>query len=111
MSEEISREEIAALLASGSEEMTREPCEDAISRRAAIDAVNIGNLHPGIVGALQSILADLPSVTPKQMTGSWINIGFFLSDGYRCSECFYTNYGKKTNYCPNCGAKMEEMKE
>ena len=42
------------------------PCEDCISRQAAIDAVNIGNLHPGIVGALQSILADLPPVTPKQ---------------------------------------------
>lgn len=42
-----------------------QPCEDAISRQAAIDAVNTGNLHPGIVEALQSILADLPPVTPQ----------------------------------------------
>ena len=31
-------------------------------------------------------------------------------DGYRCSECNELVYGK-TNYCPNCGAKMDEAEE
>ena len=44
----------------------QEPCDDCISRQAALDAVNIGNLHPGIVEALQSILAELPPVIPQQ---------------------------------------------
>ena len=51
-------------------------------------------------------LKKLPSVTPKQKRGKWIN-------GY-CSECgkhapFWamasTYY--KSSFCPNCGAKMD----
>ena len=38
---------------------------DLISRQAAIDAVDIGNLHRGIVDALQSIISDLPSAEPE----------------------------------------------
>jgi len=45
--------------------LEQKPCGDTISRQVAIDAVNINNLHPGIVGALQSILAELPPVTPQ----------------------------------------------
>lgn len=26
--------------------------------------------------------------------------------GYKCSRCGYENSSKKTNYCPDCGAKM-----
>ena len=26
---------------------------------------------------------------------------------YKCSECGYSNGRKQSNYCPNCGAKME----
>jgi Zn finger protein HypA/HybF involved in hydrogenase expression len=78
--------------------------DEAISRRAAIDAVNIGNLHPGIVGALQSILAELPPVTPKQRTGHWIECEEEVK--CFCSECKeISDY--PTQFCPNCGAKME----
>lgn len=40
---------------------------------------------------------------------------FWVSDGYtwRCSECGKTYWGRLAqpwNYCPNCGAKVEEKK-
>lgn len=34
---------------------------DYISREAAIDAVDVGNLHRGIINALQAIISDIPS--------------------------------------------------
>lgn len=43
--------------------------------------------------------------------GRWI----WDDEGYHCSECFYHAYGETVevmsnnwNYCPNCGAKMDE---
>ncbi len=84
----------------------QQPCDVAISKQAAINAVNIGNLNPGIVEALQSILAELPPVTPKQKTGRWIQVE---NNKCKCSECdiihFIAMYphGRK-NYCPNCGS-------
>lgn len=39
--------------------------DDTIYRQAAIDAVDIGNLHRGIVDALQNILSELPSAQPE----------------------------------------------
>lgn len=59
---------------------------------------------------------ELPSVQPKEKTGQWIDntVAFYRE----CSECgalvtnrmekiFLHLEGKKLNYCPNCGAKME----
>ena len=68
MSEEISREEIAALLARESEEMTREPCEDAISIQVVIEWLkdkDIIKLSSQEETARKELKA-LPSVTPKQ---------------------------------------------
>lgn len=46
---------------------------------------------------------DMPSVTPQEpKTGHWID----SSNGWMCSECNKDNTFD-TNYCPNCGAKME----
>lgn len=44
--------------------------------------------------------------------GRWIK-GFEDADGQwmRCSECqmvFYVGKGRDGNYCPNCGARMDE---
>lgn len=38
---------------------------DLISRQAAIDAINVPNIHQGIIDALQSIIQDLPSAQPE----------------------------------------------
>ena len=167
MSEEISREEIAALLARGNEEMTREeaimvlkneqphcgkkalfpeekkyeaynvavkaleqePCGDAISRQAAIDIIeswlscdDYNNAEQHIMRATESILYDLPPVTPQPKTGHWEWIQY---DGnpnignWHCSECSRIVRGAITaanpvyayKYCPNCGAKMESEEE
>lgn len=58
-------------------------------------------------------LRQLPSAEPKK--GQWIDMGDFE----QCSACTATQlktiqtvYGEvtwiKTDYCPNCGARMEE---
>jgi hypothetical protein len=50
-----------------------EPCEDAISRQAAIETIDgwlkcndYNNAERHIMRAMQSVLYDLPPVTPKQ---------------------------------------------
>ena len=49
---------------------------DLIERQSAIDVINIANLHPGIVSAIQSLIADLPSAQPDLIT---ININHELT--------------------------------
>ena len=51
----------------------------------------------------------------KQRTGRWIETDDY--DAWRCSECdeyfcLYEGTPQDNNYyyCPNCGAKMEEVK-
>lgn len=115
-----------------------EPCEDAISRQAALDAFNLsektrkyGGDHSGydtmMLYEIQDVIEDLPSVTPKQKVGHWIMP--VQDDGMsdpiyyqvRCSECGFDldpqtwhmelhQYGAD-KYCPNCGAKMQEVDE
>ena len=86
---------------------------DLISRRSAIDALADMHCKSDEDGYVWIIRSDawaridaLPSVTPKQKRGKWIN-------GY-CSECgkhapFWamasTYY--ESSFCPNCGAKMD----
>ena len=42
--------------------------------------------------------------------GEWDKKPFLIGTSYYCSECG-DNFGEPYNYCPNCGAKMdEEMK-
>ena len=85
---------------------------DLIDRQAAIDALADMHCKSDEDGYVWIIRSDawaridaLPSVTPKQKRGKWIN-------GY-CSECgkhapFWamasTYY--KSSFCPNCGADM-----
>ena len=76
-----------------------EPCEDAISRQAAVDVAS-GYCHSANVA---KELAKLPSVNPQPKTGHWIYMG-----GHFCSICDEQSVWK-FNYCPNCGAKMEEQ--
>ena len=97
----------------------QEPCEDAVSRQAAIDVLSLGKeilsrvlddidvvgtdreKYSWGLGLIESNIKDieeLPSVTP-QRTGKWIDDN--------CSECgFYVYHGDMRNFCPKCGAKM-----
>lgn len=87
-------------------------CGDAISRQAAIDAVektksamaSDGEIYVAKINAEMNI-QQLPSVSTEK-TGRWEK----LSVCYGCSECsLCTNiHGiRDFKYCPNCGAKME----
>ena len=72
--------------------------------------------------ALKMILDKVekaPSVIPQHQTAYWR----VVSDGYgdnislcECSKCkdtvwVYKDADRKWNYCPNCGARMVELKE
>ena len=85
--------------------LQQEPCDDCISRQAVIDMMNYGILEDNI--------KELPSVTPKEKTGKWIDDEF----GSKCSCCGrYTHLDKfdrpmKFMYCTMCGARMIEPQE
>jgi len=82
---------------------------DCISRQAAIDAVDVSNLHRGIVSALQEIIRELPSAQPERKKGKWIKL---FDDSFNCQLCghtFVVIQGESSmNLCPNCGADMRQ---
>ena len=92
--------------------LEQQPCEDAISRQAAIDKIKeIYEWHDNV--SKERIIEHfkrLPSVTPQQKYGKWI-------DG-KCNKCgthapfwsMATTY-YCSEYCPKCGAKMQESED
>jgi len=106
-----------------------EPCEDCVSRAEVLDYIKSSkewlyrneNFDVEMQTSFEDIemaIKDLPSVQPKQKVGRWIvtptvYIGTEkVSTGHiRCSECGVSPLcNKTTNYCPNCGAKIREVK-
>ena len=100
--------------------LDQEPCEDAISRQSMLDYLKY--LHGEMPE--EEFIKELPSVTPARKTGHWIDtdVTILNRQGYLvheviCSECdgisYFRSMGNKyigANYCPNCGAKMDEDK-
>ena len=99
--------------------LEQEPSGDAISRQAALKLFATHDGH-----YLYEAIRDLPSVTPNQRTGHWIEHekGFWSCvnkngeregwiPDYECSECGSRAWKHKTNYCPHCGAKMESEEQ
>ena len=100
-------------------------CGDAISRQAAIEAIEALQLpimreasscyqfkFSGMSEAKEAVV-NLPSVTPQQRTGRWIQKEeegdaepFII---WECSECHCVDEDGKPSYkyCPQCGARME----
>jgi hypothetical protein len=104
--------------------LEQEPCEDCISRQAAIDEL-YKMLHDCFwaddeeLDAVVTTLNDLPSVNPQPKIGEWLEKEV-ISDkaidewqSARCSVCDryhttpYMYYFTEYNFCPNCGAKIE----
>ena len=95
-----------------------EPCEDAVSREAVLDAIDewkeacADSGHKETASDIMLIRKDfieLLPVTPKQRTGKWI---LDRSGAYCCSECMepcagYVMMKPRDKFCKMCGAKME----
>ena len=105
------------------EALKKEPCDDCISRQAAIEAINkYGSVwmeytevmstdeiaERALKASKQSmikILHDMPSVTSARTKGKWMTEH---NKGYvQCSNCHTrVPFCKRSNFCPNCGADM-----
>lgn len=57
--------------------------------------------------------ADMPTVDAVEVVhGQWVNpyINRYGHPCHCCSVCGFKASYQDKNYCPNCGAKMEELK-
>lgn len=76
------------------------------------DGYNLG-INVGITKC-HSLLTKVPSIDIYRPQGEWEDTGKdpdhshpLTAIWYRCSECG-DGTNTKTNYCPNCGAKMKQ---
>ena len=58
------------------------------------------------------VINDTPTADVAEVKhGEWGDTGIeeldLIYSGYKCSECGDIICGNMTNYCPNCGAKMD----
>lgn len=112
MCDEISNEAYKKIVCHCEEQ---EPCEDAVSRQAVIDAIqehlkNVNSNNEIYAMAhrhIEEVLARLPSVSPARPKGKWEE---YLKEGlkYKCSECG-SRHDTPWWYCPNCGAEILEI--
>ena len=97
--------------------------DDLISRQAAIDALakfvpyaicdeSTESYTNGLTDAY-NLICQLPSAQPERKKAEWnyyyrkTTKDTFVCNG--CGACFVVIQGAdKMNYCPNCGAKMDE---
>ena len=85
---------------------------DAVSRQEVLYLIADDDLSMGQV--VKGIHA-LPSVTPQEpKTGKWIStetkgVRYAFWCRYKCSLC--GGLSDRTNFCPNCGARMVEPQE
>ena len=100
----------------------QESCDDAISRQAAIDTISELNAisfyeaqedSKECYYEIRNAIKQLPPVTLAEKVGQWI---YYYTNGFgrqilKCSKCNFKGDTLDFKYCPNCGAKMEEVKE
>ena len=91
--------------------LEQESYTDAISRQAVLATLdNMDNVldEDRTIENYKELLKEcyevLSPVTPQPKTGHWTD----SSNGWMCSEC-KRDSRKDTDYCPNCGAKMQEV--
>lgn len=101
--------------------------DDTISRRAAIKAIDdLPNCYNGYSDTYDKayiigVLEEVPTIEPKR--GRWEDVEEVLEEGitdgtpytimsvgYKCSECG-NEMGNLWSFCPNCGAKMDEVED
>ena len=129
--EMISREQLAILqmrIMKGTPlPLEQEPCDDAISREKTMQIVRKWFDRDAAPSDLKDEIESLPPVTPAEKVGHWIppQCDDGMSDPIyyqvRCSECGFDldpqTFGEELKkygadrFCPNCGAKMQEVEE
>lgn len=111
-----------------------EESEDCISRQAVIEVLNKMDRYVAdeltlcdterkfpqnevfiVDDVYEEIVEQLPPVNPAEKVGHWTRVSMdkYVQHAmayYRCSECGKDIIGTH-NYCPNCGAKMQEVGE
>ena len=88
---------------------------DADNLLDILDAMIVGHKSASDV---YDVVDSMPTVDPVKH-GHWVeqeHEDWKWSKEYRCSECgkyrLMTNpFGREWNYCPNCGAKMDEVEK
>ena len=91
--------------------LDQEPCTDSISRQAVLEIIRdfeYKNSHEEML--INSRIKQLPSIMPAEKVGRWKP---YDGSWYECSECgaIREAVGYFENFCPNCGAKMQEVDE
>ena len=86
---------------------------DYIAREAALDAIDCGNLHRGVVDALRANLNEVPAAPVSRVRHArWAPVTSGRG-GHECGHCreyapsFQSGVENKSKYCPNCGAMMD----
>lgn len=89
---------------------------DAEMRKAHEEMIRLQerlNLFSDRKTMLQGLLQTVGEIPPADVApvkhGEWEKKPFLIGTSYYCSECG-DNFGEPYNYCPNCGAKMDEGK-
>lgn len=118
-------DEVDSAIITALESLKQESCEDAISRKAVLELINnygirmSGNkayedVCNGLVRAIKIALCDaiknVSSVTPTRGHGKWLGTESEEMEivGYYCSNCdLPLETEEKTDFCPHCGARME----
>lgn len=81
----------------------RDEAVEAIQKKAKriknADTIN------GLCGAI-SILYELPISYIKGKEGQWLHDGNKWKNRWICTKCAYKLFEERTNFCPNCGARM-----
>jgi len=84
-----------------------EPCDDAVSRQAALDCVTYD------VEYTMECIKALPPVQPERKKGRWILVTNGRG-GHECNRCheyapsYQSGVEHLSKFCPNCGADMRD---
>jgi len=97
------------------EALSAEPCEDCISRKAALEPYRVlENTDTLCVALVRANLMQQPSVTSKPKIGRWepgeCNCPICGENKYKDLDAdIWADWHPK--FCPNCGAKMAESED
>lgn len=101
----------------GIKALAQEPCTNCISRLAVLDTISELNAisfyeaqedSKECYYEIRNAIKQLPPVTLAEKVGQWVRDDDDYEYFWRCNKC-----NKRSDvgweYCPNCGAKMQEV--